>query len=138
MTRRGIPPRAVAVVLATTVAFCALLGLALKRGWPVDWLRSPWPLLAAETAAIFWVPFHILARQPHWGRSPRFWIGVFALLTVHLTAWAAVLLSNPHLGLLWFVLICPVEVYLVGRVLMNLGLTRIHERNRSAAGNINS
>lgn len=92
------------VVIGLTIGVAAILyAIHVPQKDRID-IR--WMGLIGITPITFWVP--VSALRARW-RSGRFWVTALCLLVVHLGSYIALLKNVEHLGLLWFVVLNPME-----------------------------
>ena len=86
--------------LSVPAAIVIVVGLLLICGtFFATGLAAKWAGLVLSTLALF--GYFIHGSRLHL-RTPRFWILIGVLVTVHLVAWIVVLLHVDRWGLLWF------------------------------------
>ena len=116
--------------------FVLYIAIGLLVGLSIMWLAShtdrsgaakifKWLGLAVNTLIVF--AYTIKFNRVLWKRR-SFWMTLFLLLFVHLFAFVIVLRVVDDFRLVWWIVIVPIEYFVVGAVLIGTG----HRRGRSA------
>jgi hypothetical protein len=102
-----------AIALGCLAAFAIFFVVWLKTGLVRVHIQRPWFFLIAWTGFLFWFVCQQLWKDV---RRPRFWIGLIAVLSVHVGAFVIVLNRYPTWPPVWFMFTSMIEAPLLTTV----------------------
>ena len=99
------------IAVGCLIIFALILFISIKTGIAVAWR---WIALSYWTGFLIWL---ILRLNKANLRHVKFWVTLFCLLLIHVTAFVVLLQRHPEWRLIWYVPIVVIEAPCMGMVL---------------------